>query len=466
MRDITDNPSIEADVVIVGAGFAGITAAREISRAGKTVAVLEARSRIGGRSLSHPIGDGKIVEFGCEHIGRRGAVADEMADAVGISSYKQYDRGYKLTDQHDKLVRWKGQIPRANPITLADYFQAAMRLERMRREVPEETPWDAPHARRWDSETLSSWMRRNMLTRGGRTLMSLLTEAGFAAPATEISLLHILNYSNGLGGYRAVTKVTGGSLERRLVGGSQGLVHRLAENIEEQIFLGAVVRRIEQFRDRVRLTGPGFDAVGRRVVITVPVPLAARIEYLPALPGYRDQLTQRLPAGSVIKYLSVYDEPFWRKEELSGTALSHVGPVQAVMDGSPPDGSPGVLTAFVTGPNARKLARLPGAARRDAVVGALTRIFGPRAGRPFELFEKDWMAEEYTRGCYHGCTPPGLLTEYGAALRNPIGRIHWAGSETVPIEYGSMSGAIDSGRRVATEILDLEAYSQMNGRTV
>jgi monoamine oxidase len=264
----------------------------------------------------------------------------------------------------------------------------------------------------------------------------------------------MLNYANALGGYRAMTTVSGGALENRLVGDSQGLVRRLAEPVDADIYLGAAVRRVEHSRDYVRLTGSSFEAVGRRAVIAIPVPLAGRIDYDPALPASRDHLTQRMTFGCAIKYLLLYDEPFWRGEGLSGTAISHTSPVRAVMDGSPPDGMPGVLTVFVTGPSANQLARQTEVERREMVVGEVARLFGPRARLPFDIFEQDWMAEQYTRGCYHGYGPPGLYTEYGSALKRPIGRLHWAGAETVPIEFGSMSGAIYSGRRVAHEILE------------
>lgn len=453
MRDVSEYPAIEADVVVVGAGFAGITAARELARAGRSVAVLEARSRLGGRALSRPIGDGKVVELGCEFHGQDDSVSALTARSIGIGSQKVYDTGYRIIADGDKLVRWKGMFPKVNPIALADFAQAALRLERMRKEVPQEAPWQAPHAQAWDSETMWSWARRNLRTRGGRSLMRVMIEGGTAAEPEDLSLLHVLNYANGTGGFRAMTTVTGGTLENRFDGGAQNLALRLAESVTDQTYVGAVVRRIDHTGDRVRVTGPGFEAVGKRVVVAVPLPLSGRIEYDPLLPGVRDQVSQRLTMGSVIKYLVLYDEPFWRAAGLTGQAISHTGLVRAVLDACPPDGTPGVLSVFVTGKAARELSRLPADERRRVVLTALTRFFGPRAAHPYEFFEQNWMAEPFTRGCYHGYAPPGLYTGYGPALRDPVGRIHWAGAETVPVEFGSMSGAIFSGRRVAAEIL-------------
>ena len=453
MQNISENPTIEADVIVVGAGFAGIMAARELKLAGRKVALLEARDRLGGRSYSKPIGDGKVVELGCEFHGQDDSVSALTARSVGIGSHKVYDTGYKLIDNDGTLSRWKGSIPKVSPLALADFGQAALRLERMRLEVPQEAPWQAPHAPQWDNETMWSWTRRNIRTKEGRSLMRLLIESGIGASPSEVSLLHVLNYSNGTGGFRATTTVTGGTLENRFLGGSQNVAQTLAATVDADTYTGAEVRRIEHSGDRVRVTGPGFTAVGRRVVVAVPVPLAGRIQYDPVLPGARDQLTQRMTMGAAIKYLVLFDEPFWRNDGMTGLAISHTSPIRAVLDGSPPDGSPGVLTAFVTGPPARVLARMTGGERRALLLRQLVHYFGPRAGKPYDFIEQNWMAEQYTRGCYHAYAPPGLYTEFGPSLKQPIGRIHWAGAETVPVEFGSMSGAIYSGRRVATEIL-------------
>lgn len=457
MRDIAEHPSIEADVIVVGAGFAGITAARELREAGKQVALLEARPRLGGRAFSRPIGDGEVLDLGCEFLGMPGSLSEQAGRSVGINPCKVYDTGQKLIDLDGTIKRWKGLAPiGAGPLAVADFGQAALRLDRMRKEVPQEAPWEAPHARQWDNETMWSWTRRNIKSKGGRALMRLSIEAGLAASPAEVSVLHVLNYSNGTGGFMATTQITGGTLENRFVGGAQNVALRLAEPVMADTYVNAPVHRIEQGEGRVTVSGPGFEAVGRRVVVAVPVPLSGRIEYAPALPAYRDQLTQRLTFGSAIKYLVLYDEPFWRGNGLTGMAISYNSPIRAALDGSPPSGTPGVLTCFVTGPPARKVGRMPADERRALVLKELSRMFGPKAGRPYDVIEQNWMAEPYTRGCYHAYAPPGLYTEFGPALTQAIGRIHWAGAETVPVEFGSMSGAIHSGRRVATEILAID----------
>lgn len=456
MLDVREHPKIEADVIVIGAGFAGATAASELKKSGRSVALLEARDRLGGRALSHPIGDGKLVELGCEfHL--NDSVNARAAAALGIGSEKVYDQGHKLIETERGLARWKGAIPRVSPLALADFGQAALRIERMRRQVPAEAPWTAPHAAKWDSETMWSWTRRNIRSREGRLLMRLLLEAGMGAAPSEMSVLHVLNYSNCTNGFRAMTTITGGALENRFVGGAQNLVERIADPVTADTYVNAHVRRVEHTDDRVRVTGPGFAATGRRVVVAVPTPLVGRIDFDPVLPETRTQLTQRMTMGAVIKYLVLYDEPFWRADGMNGMAISVRSPFRAVVDGSPADGSPGVLTVFVAGPSAHQIARLRPDQRRELLLGQLKHYFGARAEKPYEVIEQNWMAEPFTQGCYHGYCPPGFYTEFGPALKEPVGRIHWAGAETVPVEYGAMGGAIYSGQRVAAEIVGQES---------
>jgi len=457
MRDISEAPSLEADTIVVGAGLAGITAARELKAAGRAVCLLEARGRIGGRVANHDLGDGKSVELGAEFFGPSNRIIADTARLLGIESYRTYDRGYRLLELDGRIRRWRGFVPSRSPLALADLGQAMLRLERIARSIPDHAPWDAREAVAWDSQTFWSWCRRNMRTAEGRTLVTFMVNAMLGAAPADVSLLHVAYYAKGAGSFRALTTVGGGVQESRFVGGAARIPKALHAAVEEETYTGAAVREIEQRRDAVLVKGAGFEVRGRNAIVAVPVPLAGRIVYDPPLPGMRDQLTQRMPVGSVIKVLAVYDEPFWRAEGLSGMAISPQGPIRAVIDGSSAEAEPGVLTCFVAGPAARALSGVPQPERREVLLGALARFFGPRAWKPSELVEQDWMREPFTRGCYHCLAPPGFYTQFGPALREPVGKIHWAGSETVPLEIGSMGGAVESGRRAAREVLARDA---------
>jgi monoamine oxidase len=188
-------------------------------------------------------------------------------------------------------------------------------------------------------------------------------------------------------------------------------------------------------------------------VVALPPATAGRIRYEPALPGIRDQLTQRMPMGSVTKTFAVYDTAFWRDDGLTGQATSDTGPVRVTFDGSPKSGRPGVLLGFVDADDARALNRLSHADRARAEVESYVRYFGPRAARPNLTFDYPWDNDPLAGGAPVGFTPPGVLLRYGEALRRPVGPIHWAGTETATVWNGYIDGAVQSGERVAREVL-------------
>ena len=443
----------EADVAVVGAGLAGLVAARELRAAGASVAVLEARDRVGGRTLNEPLGDGQVVEVGGQWLGPTQDRIAALAREVGIDTFSTHVTGARLIEFDGRLRRYTGRIPRIGPAVLADVQQAMLKLDRLARRVPLDAPWEAPRAEHLDSQTLWSWMRRNVYTRGGRALLELATEAVWAAEPAEISLLHILFYIHSAGRFEVLLETEGGAQQDRFVGGSQLVSIRMAEELDDAVELSAPVRRIEHSSDGVLVVADGGEIRARRAIVAIPPPLCGRIAYDPPLPGYRDQLTQRMPQGSVIKCMAVYDAPFWRDEGLSGEATSDAGPAKLTFDNTPPSGSPGVLVGFLEGARARQYGRFTPAQRREAVLKGFARLFGDRAGRPDRFIERAWADEEWSRGCYGCYMPPGGWTQFGQALRTPIGPIHWAGAETATVWSGYMDGAVQSGQRAASEVL-------------
>ena len=415
--------------------------------------MLEARDRVGGRTLNVDIGDGKVVEAGGEWIGPSQHRVSELCRSLEIELFPTYNDGENVVDFDGKLVRYSGTIPKLSPAVLADVGQAQWKLDRLARRVPLEAPWLAPNARRLDSQTFWSWMRRNMLTRRGRTLFEIATGAVWSVEPGEISLLHMLFYIHSGGGLDPLLDTEGGAQQDRCVGGTQLIATKLAGRLGDAVVFEAPVRRIQHRAEGVTVHADGVVARARRSVFAIPPALCGRVVYDPPLPGYRDQLTQRLPLGSVIKCMAIYDEPFWRADGLSGQATSEIGPARIVFDNSPPDGSPGVLLGFLEGRLARQLGRLSLEERRRAVIDGFARLFGPRAARPEHYLERSWAEEEWTRGCYGCYFPPGGWTEYGPALRAPIGPIHWASAETATVWNGYMDGAVQSGERAAREVL-------------
>jgi len=457
---------IDTEVVIVGAGLAGLTAAQRLAEAGTATIVVEARDRVGGRLLNEEIGDGKVVEVGGQWIGPTQDRIAALARELGIETFPTHDEGRHLLEVEGRRAAYAGSLAEfrvglvrdlsraISPLALAEFEAARARLDRMARQVPLERPWEAPRAVAWDGQTFATWLRRNVRTAAARTLFELVTEAVWAAEPADVSLLHVLFYSRSGSGLNALLGTGGGAQQDRFHGGSQRLALAMAERLgDERVRLGAPVRAIAHGPGGVAVHADELTVRARRAIVAVPPTLAGRIAYYPPLPGPRDQLTQRMPQGTVVKTMAIYETPFWRDDGFSGQAATDVGPARVVFDNSPPDGSPGVLLGFLEGRLARQWGARPAAERREAVLAGHARLFGTRAARPERFVERVWAEEEWTRGCYGCLMVPGGWTEYGHALRTPVGPLHWAGAETATVWNGYMDGAVSSGERAAAEVL-------------
>ena len=431
----------ETEFVVVGAGLAGLMAARGLAGAGREVLVVEARDRVGGRTLNEPIGDGKVVEVGGQWIGPTQDRLAALAAELGVETFPTYGTGENVIEHRGRLRRYRGTIPRLSPIVLLDVERAQRRLNRLAKRVSLEEPWETPDARRLDGQTAESWLRRHVRTRAGRELLQLGVEAVWAAQPEDISLLHLLFYIRSAGSLELLFDTEGGAQQDRFVGGSQRVSERMAEELgSDRLLFEAPVRAISHDRAGVRVEAGEHTVSARRAIVAVAPSLAGRILYDP-------------PLRTVAKCMAIYDEPFWRAQGLSGQATSTVGPIKLTYDNSPPDGTPGVLLGFLEGRQAREAGRLPAAERRAAVLDCFGRLFGDRARSPERYVEQLWAEEEWTRGCYGAHLPPGTWTGYGSALREPIGPIHWAGAETALVWNGYMDGAVRSGESAAREVL-------------
>jgi monoamine oxidase len=455
--------SRSADAIVVGAGISGLTAARKLAAAGKSVIVLEARDRVGGRMLNHDLGNGHITELGAQFVGPTQDHMLALAKEVGVDTFKAYDEGLNVYYKSGQRSTFSDKLPTGavplDPLILPDIIKAVAQLDQMSQSVPVDAPWRAPKAEEWDSQTLWSWFKDNQINPQVGGVVSAAVESIFGAETRDVSLLYTLFYiaasgnEQNPGTFERNFSTKDGAQESRFVGGSQLIPLRIAQELGGAVQLSSPVRRIVQTSTGVTVIADTGTFSGKQVIVAVPPPIAGRIQYEPLLPSQRDQLTQHMAMGTLMKAEAVYDEPFWRKDGLTGQAVSDTGPSKVTFDNSPPDGSIGVMMGFIGGHEARKLGQLPADQQRAAALQSFANYFGNQAKSPKDFILMNWSTEEWTRGCPVSILSPGTLFDFGTALREPVGRIHWAGTETATYWNGYMDGAVRAGERAAGEVL-------------
>lgn len=448
----------ETAVVVVGAGLAGLSAARRLVAGGRETAVLEARDRVGGRTCS-VLADGVMIEHGGQWVGPTQTRVLELISELGLDTFTTYTGGDNLQLAGNGVERFTGAIPTGDPAEAADVMEAMVDLTLAALEVDPAAPWDHPRAAELDSMTLESWITARECGDGAKGWLRTVSRVLFPAEPGEISLLHALFYVASAGSLERMLATVNGAQETRLVAGAQALSEGLARLIgsdssgQPRVRLNSPVHRIDHTADGVLVHHENGQVRASRVIVALPPPLAGRIRYSPPLPGFRDQLTQRSFMGAIIKTSIVYQTPFWRDSGLSGQVAARSGIVQVTFDNTHPGSPHGVLLAFIDSHEARKASLLTPQARRAAVLECLAGYFGPQAADPLAYHEKSWLDEEWSRGCYTAIMGPGTWTGLGPALRAPISPVHWAGTETATVWSGYMDGAIRSGEDAAAAVL-------------
>jgi monoamine oxidase len=446
---------LECDVCVVGAGYAGLTAAHRLRQAGKSVVVLEARDRVGGRIWTQRLADGTAVDRGGGWLGPRHAAIFGLARELGVTTYKTWVKGAHLLVGDGRTRRYTGLIPKLGPLAVLTLALAQWKLDRMARQVPLDVPWTAPRAAAWDARTVASWLERSGIrTPLARDLFESAVRGLMTADLSHVSLLHLLYLAHSHGSIETLFSIENGAQENLVNGGAGRAAELVAEQLGDALRLRTPARAITQRDARASVAGDSLAVSARRVVVSVPPRLALEIAFDPPLPADRRSLYENAVAGWETKTLVVYDEPFWRADGLSGQTAGPGSAAEVTIDASPASGAPGVIAAFTFGPVAERLHALDGGVRRKALLDALTARFGPRAAAPAELIETSWWTEEWSRGCSMAHFTPGTLTRHGHLLREPFGRVHWAGTETATISHGAIDGAVRSGERVAAEVLD------------
>lgn len=450
------NPRLpeRAAVVVVGAGYAGLAAALELYDAGVDVMVLEADARVGGRTLSRPDEAGVVIDHGGQWVGPTQHHFLDLVERFGIETFPTYLEGANIERWTDGSQRhFKIAGPDDGP-GMREYLAAMEAIDALAATVNLEEPWATPGAEALDSETVHSYLERTVPHPDARLRMALAVQSVWTVEPRDISMLHFLFYIGSAGNLDQLMEAEGCAQETRFVNGAQEAALKIAERLGERVQLAAPVRRIESLDDGVAVMTERGRVLAERVIVAVPPSAGQQIVYEPALPSARSRWLAKSPMGDVVKIHVSYDRPFWRDRGLSGEATLYGDPsLGFVFDNSPHDLSAGVLVCFVYADRIRGWNARGEAGRRQEVIDTLIELFGEDAAAPQRYVEKNWADEPFIGGAYAASPTPGAWIEHGlAGWRAPVGRLHWAGTETASVWNGYIDGAISSGRRAAAEV--------------
>ncbi len=446
----------KADLIVIGAGISGLHAAGLLKQQGKSVVLLEARDRVGGRSMNHEFANGDLVDVGGQWIGPGHDRMYALVKQHGLKTYPLYNRGMNLLRFKQSLGEYSGTIPRLNPVHLMQLGWLLWRFDRLASSVNPAAPYEHQHATKWDAMTVQAWMNRNSFSEPARVAFAIGIKAVFTVEPKEISMLHALFYARSGRSLDCLISVDGGAQQDRIHGGTQGICQAIADGLAGELRLNHPVKQVQHKLEGVTVScanGERFSA--RKLIFAIPPNQLLRIGFEPALPGSKDQMWQRMPAGSCIKCVAQYEKPFWRARGLSGQSVGLDSEllVNVTFDNTEKGKTAGLLMGFIEGDNARLWGQRSDAARKQAVLTCFARYFGDEALSPIDYVDKDWTSEEWTRGCYAANFGVGAWTGFGHHLTTPVGAIHFAGTETASEWYGYFEGALQAAERAVNEIL-------------
>jgi putrescine oxidase len=447
-------PTLDRDVAIVGAGPSGLAAATELRKAGLSVAVLEARDRVGGRTWTNTI-DGASLEIGGQWVSPDQESLIALIGELGLETFDRYREGESVyISAAGERTRYSGDSFPVDETTEKEMDRLVALLDDLAAQVGPEEPWAHPMARELDTISFEQWLIRESDDAEARGNIGMFIAGGMLTkPAHAFSALQAVLMAASAGSFSHLVDENF-ILDKRVVGGMQQVSIRMAAALGDDVILDAPVRTVRWNSDGATVFADGdIEIHARRVVLAVPPNLYSRISYDPPLPRRQHQMHQHQSLGLVIKVHAVYDTPFWREDGLSGTGFGASEIVQEVYDNTNHQDSRGTLVGFVSDAKADAMFELDEQERRARILESIAHYLGPKALEPVVYYESDWGSEEWTRGAYAASFDLGGLHRYGKDSRTPVGPIHFSCSDIAAEGYQHVDGAIRMGHRTAADIV-------------
>ncbi|XP_049727233.1 amine oxidase [flavin-containing] A [Elephas maximus indicus] len=447
------------DVVVIGGGISGLSAAKLLAEHEVNVLVLEARDRVGGRTYTVRNEHVNYVDVGGAYVGPTQNRILRLSKELGLKTYKVNVSERLVQYVKGKTYPFRGAFPPVwNPIAYLDYNNLWRTMDNMGKEIPADAPWDAPHAEKWDKMTMKDLIDKICWTKTARQFAYLFVNINVTSEPHEVSALWFLWYVKQCGGTTRIFSITNGGQERKFVGGSGQVSERIMDLLGERVKLRCPVSSIDQSGENIIIETLNHEVYECRYVISaIPPPLTSKIHFRPELPSERNQLIQRLPMGSIIKCMMYYREAFWKKKDYCGCMIieDEEAPISITLDDTKPDGSLPAIMGFILARKSHRFAKLHKEIRKRKICELYAKVLGSQeALQPVHYEEKNWCEEQYSGGCYTAYFPPGIMTQYGRVIRQPVGKIYFAGTETATQWSGYMEGAVEAGERAAREILN------------
>jgi monoamine oxidase len=435
-----------ADVVIIGAGLAGLSAADQLAGQGHDVVVLEGRDRVGGRIRTIEIA-GVQVDAGATWVAPDHDAMHDLIGRLGGRTVPQFHQGKGIISFDGR--RRTESLTALAPWVALDIARIMNALQKIVDSLPVAETWTHPRAVEYDAISLGEWLTRKRALKGTRKFIGMVSLVHWGAHPGDLSLFNALRYIKTLGGLEHMLAVEGGDQQDRILGTAHSLVAEFAQTLGSRVVVDAPARRITTAADRVVVEAGAETIEARYAIVTAAPAHRTAIEFIPALPEPHYGLSRSWRLGALSKAFVAYDRPFWRSKGLSGEAVSDDETVFLTFDVSPDPDGPGILMVFC---DARGFDAHDRDERSRRVVRHLTHLYGDEARRIIGYEDFAWGNDEFAPGGPNPAVAPRTWTSFGHLLREPVGLIHWAGTETADQFSGTMNGAILSGRRAATEV--------------